>query len=55
MPLQIVQAQMKIFIKSRLVKVNTICYLTLAVLTLFNCYPDLINVVVVVVLVLMAL
>ena len=55
MPLEIVQVQMKIFIKSSLVKVNTVCHLTLEVLTLFNCYPDEINVVVVVVLVLTAL
>ena len=37
MPLQIVQAQMKIFVKSSLVKANTVCHLSLAVLTLLNC------------------
>ena len=36
-PLRIVQVQMVIFIKSSLVKANTVCHLTLAVLTLLNC------------------
>ena len=35
--LPIVQVQMVIFIKSSLVKANTVCHLSLAVLTLLNC------------------
>ena len=47
MRLRIVRVQMKNFIKSRLIKANAVCHLTLAILIQLNCNESEIYVVVV--------